>query len=195
MQNNSLLDSAFEKFDAVNGEDPRVWTVDSVDYPQELFFSERHTEWVKKLKPDASDALLLASRCQHICRWEIPRNSYPVGRAGYLKWRSDLKVFHAERAGELLEQVGYNGEMVNRVKELNLKKNLKSDPECQTLEDALCLVFMQYQFDDLIAGTEEGKMIKIVQKTWAKMSEQGHAEALKLDLSDAALAVVGKALA
>lgn len=195
MQNNNLLDRAFEKFDAVNGEDPRVWSADGVDYPQELFFSERHTEWVKALAPDASEALLLASRCQHICRWESPRSDYPEGRAGYLKWRSDLKFFHADKAGGILADIGYDEETIERVKSLNLKKGIKTDAECQTLEDALCLTFLEEQFDALIAGTESEKMIKIVQKTWAKMSEQGHAEALKLDLSETALAVVKRALA
>lgn len=195
MQDASLFETAIEIFDTTNAQDPRMWEVDGVAHPQELWFSERHTEWVRKLNPEASEALLLASRCQHICRWEVPRNSYPMGRPGYLKWRSDLKKFHADKAGELLKQVGYDDETVARVQQLNLKQNLSSDRDCQTLEDALCLTFMQYQFDALIADTEEGKMIKIVQKTWGKMSEKGHAEALKLDLSVQGLAVVQNALA
>lgn len=195
MEKDALFEIAFEKFDAANSQDPRQWKVAEESYPQELYFSEQHTKWVLKLNPDASDALLLASRCQHICRWEISRNSYPMDRPGYLKWRSDLKIFHAEKAGTILSEVGYDTETIQRVQELNLKKNLRKDPECQTLEDALCLTFMEQQFDDLIADTEEEKMIKIVQKTWAKMSDQGHQEALKLDLSEAALTIVRKALA
>lgn len=172
-----------------------MWCADGEDYPQELFFSERHTAWVRALAPEASEALLLASRCQHICRWESPRSNYPMDRAGYLKWRSDLKFFHADKAAKVLEEVGYDAQTIARVRSLNLKKGIKSDPECQILEDALCLTFMQFQFDALIADTEPEKMVRIVQKTWAKMSEQGHTEALKLDLSEAALAVVQKALA
>lgn len=194
MEKDALFEIAFEKFDAENSQDPRQWTVGEESYPQELFFSEQHTKWVMKLDPDASDALLLASRCQHICRWEIPRKSYPMDRPGYLTWRSDLKKFHAEKAGEILAEVGYDAAMIERVQELNLKKNLRKDPECQTLEDALCLTFMEQQFDALIADTEEEKMIKIVQKTWGKMSDGGHQEALKLDLSKTALAIVQKAL-
>lgn len=195
MQDDSLFEQAMDVFDATNSQDPRMWEVGGVAYPQELWFSERHTEWVKKLAPEASEALLLASRCQHICRWEVPRNSYPMGRPGYLKWRSDLKMFHAEKAGQLLREVGYDDAVIARVQQLNLKKNLSSDSECQALEDALCLTFLEYQFDALIADTEEGKMIKIVQKTWGKMSEEGHAQALQLDLSAQGLAVVQKALA
>ncbi|MEO1857804.1 MAG: DUF4202 domain-containing protein [Rubritalea sp.] len=194
MQDSLRFETAIEIFDTTNAQDPRIWEVGGIAHPQELWFSERHTEWVKKLKPDASEALLLASRCQHICRWEVPRTTYPMGRPGYLKWRSDLKLFHADKAGELLKEVGYDDEIIARVQQLNLKKNLSTDSECQTLEDALCLTFMQYQFDDLIADTEERKMIKIVQKTWGKMSEQGHTEALKLDFSEESLAIVQKAL-
>lgn len=195
MEKDDLFKIAFEKFDAANSLDPRQWTVDGKSYPQECFFAEQHTKWILKLDPDASDALLLASRCQHICRWEIPRKSYPMDRAGYLRWRSDLKKFHAEKAGEILREIGFDEGTISRVQELNLKKNLQNDRECQMLEDALCLTFMEYQFDALIAGTEEEKMIKIVQKTWGKMSESGHEEALKLNFSEVALAVVQKALA
>lgn len=195
MEKDALFELAFEKFDAANAQDPRQWAEDGRSMPQELFFAEQHTKWVLKLEPGASDALLLASRCQHLCRWEIPRKSYPMDRAGYLTWRSDLKKFHAEKAGEILREVGYEDAMVERVQELNLKKNMRNDSECQTLEDALCLAFMEHQFDDLIDDTEESKMVKIVQKTWNKMSEQGHEEALKLALSDKALAIVQKALA
>jgi len=195
MEKDALFEVAFEKFDAANSLDPRQWAADGKSYPQECFFAEQHTKWVLELDPDASDTLLLASRCQHICRWEIPRKSYEMDRAGYLTWRSDLKKFHADKAGAILRDVGYDEATIARVQDLNLKKNLKNDPECQTLEDALCLAFMEHQFDDLIADTDEEKMIKIVQKTWGKMSEQGHEEALKLHLSESALAVVQKALA
>jgi hypothetical protein len=195
MEKEALFELAIEKMDAANSVDPRQWVADGTSYPQELFFAEQHTKWVEKLDPEASDELLLAARSQHICRWEIPRKSYPMDRAGYLTWRSDLKKFHAEKAGEILKAVGYDDEAVARVQELNLKKNLRKDAECQTLEDALCLAFMEHQFDDLIDDTEEEKMIKIVQKTWGKMSDRGHEEALKLDLSDKALVIVQKALA
>lgn len=195
MEKDALFELAFEKFDAANSQDPRQWVHEGESMPQELFFSEQHTKWVLKLEPGASDPLLLASRCQHICRWEIPRQSYTMDRTGYLTWRSDLKKFHAEKAGEILREIGYDEVLIERVQALNLKKNLRKDPECQTLEDALCLAFMEHQFDALIEDTEEDKMVKIVQKTWGKMSEKGHAEALRLDLSDSALSIVQKALA
>ena len=40
------------------------------------------TDWVRKLAPDAGEALLLAARAHHIRRWTVPRASYPDGRAG-----------------------------------------------------------------------------------------------------------------
>ena len=185
---------AFGKFDASNAEDPNTVTVDGQQQPKELVFAKRLTEAVMLLDPDASEPLRLASRCQHICRWQVPRNTQPMGRAGYLKWRAGLKKFHAEKSAAILEVVGYDAETVQRVQELNLKKNLKTDPDCQTLEDALCLVFLGHQFDKLIADTEEEKMLGIVRKTWAKMTPRGQQAAAALNFSEQAQAVLAKAL-
>lgn len=182
-------------FGAANAEDPNSITSDGVTQPKELFLAQCLTEAVLQLDPAASEPLRLASRCQHIRRWEIPRSTQPMNRAGYLKWREELKKFHAETSGGILRQAGYPEEAITRVQELNLKKNLRTDPDCQTLEDALCLVFLRHQFDELIAGTGHEKMIKIVQKTWAKMSEKGQAAALRLDYSPQAQHILTEALA
>ncbi|MEM6823370.1 MAG: DUF4202 family protein, partial [Verrucomicrobiota bacterium] len=88
---------ALDQFDKENANDPNLEVVEGKEVPHELLDAQRLFRWVEKLKPEASEALLLASRCQHICRWEILRSSYPEGRAGYLKWRQDLKLFHADR--------------------------------------------------------------------------------------------------
>ncbi|GAA5494773.1 hypothetical protein Rhal01_00937 [Rubritalea halochordaticola] len=189
------LAAAFCKFDAANDQDPRKITVDGEEQSHETWYARRLTDWVMRLDPDPSESLLLASRCQHICRWQIPRSNYPEGRAGYLKWREELKKFHAEKAEEILREVGYDDETLAQVRELNLKKNLKNNPDCQTLEDSLCLIFLIHQFDALIMSTDEEKMIKIVQKTWAKMSERGQQEALKLSYSSQAKDMIEKALA
>ena len=192
--NDSLLAQAFDRFDAANAEDPNAVIVDGVEQPKELVFAKRLTKAVLQLEPMASVELQLASRCQHICRWKVPRSTQPMGRAGYLKWRAGLKVFHAAKSTEILHDVGYDEETIERVQDLNQKKNLKSDPDCQTLEDALCLVFLEHQFDLLIENTEEGKMLRIVQKTWAKMSERGQKTAAQLDFSELAAGVLKKAL-
>lgn len=193
--NEEMLNEAYALFDAANAEDPNRLSVDGAEQPKELVFAKRLTKAVLKLDPSASEALRLASRCQHICRWEIPRSTQPMGRVGYLKWRSLLKKFHAEKSGEILRRVGYDEAIITRVQDLNLKKNLKTDPECQTLEDALCLVFLEHQFDALIADTEEEKMLGIVRKTWAKMSPHGHEAAKSLPFSEQAQAVLEKSLA
>lgn len=190
MNDPDFLTRAFERFDATNREDPNQILVDDVQQSKELVFAKRLTESIRSLNPDASETLLLASRCQHLCRWEVPRSTEPMGRVGYLKWRAGLKKFHASKSAEILRDVGYPDEVVERVQALNLKKNLTSDPDCQTLEDALCLVFLKYQFNALIAHTDQEKMVRIVQKTWAKMSEQGQTEAQKIDFSTEAQSIL-----
>ena len=175
------FEAALRRFDGENSRDPNVETVDGAAHPRELLYARRLTDWVLHLCPDASEALRLAARCQHVCRWEIPRHSYPMTRPGYLKWRADLKIFHAQKAGEILHEAGYDGDVVRRVQDLNLKKNFPNDPDGRVLEDALCLVFLQFQLADLAAKTAEDKTINALQKSWQKMSEAARAEALKLD--------------
>lgn len=189
-----MLEDAYARFDAANAEDPNLITVDGKQEPKELFFAACLTEAVLALDPEASEALRLAARCQHIRRWEIPRSSQPAGRAGYLKWRTLLKQFHAETSGQILRAAGYGPGIIEQVQDLNLKKNLNTDPDCQTLEDALCLVFLEHQFDALIADTEEQKMLTIIRKTWAKMSPRGHEAASRLDFSPRARDMLAKAL-
>jgi hypothetical protein len=115
-------------------------------------------------------------------------------RAGYLRWRSDLKQFHAGKSAEILRAVGYDEETISRVSSLNLKKLLGRDPDCQVLEDGLCLVTLQYQLADLIAKTEPAKMIEILRKTWKKMSPAAHAQALQLPFSETERRVIEEAL-
>jgi hypothetical protein len=171
---------AIRRFDEANSADPNTVVIDGKPVPYELFYAQRLTEWVERLSPSASPALLLAAHCQHICRWMIPRSSYPMTRAGYLKWRTDLKQFHAEKSGQILSESGCSPDLIARVQELNLKKNLGQDPELQTLEDALCLVTLQYQLTDLVRKTDPDKMVNILQKTWKKMSAQARDEAGRL---------------
>lgn len=184
------FDAAIRRFDEENGRDPSKENGQA----RELLYAQRLTEWVLRLCPDASEALRLAARCQHLCRWEIPRANYPMTRPGYLKWRADLKKFHAQRAGEILREVGYDGETIQRVQDLNLKKNFPADPECRVLEDALCLVFLEFQFTDLAAKTSDDKMINAIKKSWEKMTETGRAEALKLSYGAREKMLIGKAL-
>jgi len=186
--------AALRRFDEENSHDPNSEIVDGVSHPRELLYAQWLTDWVLKLNPNASEELRLAARCQHICRWKIPRDSYPMDRPGYLKWRADLKRFHAEHSGEILREVGYPEAQIARVQDLNLKKNFPNDPESRVLEDALCLVFLEHQLTDLAAKTSEEKVIVALQKSWKKMTPAAHAEALKLSYSPREQALIDQAL-
>ena len=175
------FEAALRRFDAENARDPNREIADGISHPRELLYAQRLTDWVLRLCPDASEELRLAARCQHICRWEIPRNSYPMTRPGYLKWRADLKQFHAQKAGEILREIGYDETSIRRVQGLNLKKDFPDDPETRVLEDALCLVFLQFQFAGLAAKTDEDKTINALRKSWRKMTDTARAAALKLE--------------
>ena len=185
---------AIRRFDEANSADPNTVIIDGRPVPHELFYAQRLTEWVERLSPRASPALRLAARCQHICRWMIPRSSYPMTRVGYLKWRTDLKQFHAKKSGEIMADSGCSEPLVARVQQLNLKKNLGQDEELQVLEDALCLVTLQYQLTDLVRKTEPEKMISILQKTWKKMSAQARDEALRLSYPEDQKSLLSQAL-
>jgi len=115
-------------------------------------------------------------------------------RAGYLKWRADLKKFHARRAGDILRETGYDDEIIQRVQDLNLKKNFPNDAETRILEDALCLVFLEFQFADLAAKMDDDKTINALQKSWQKMTEAARAEALKLNYGDREKSLLQRAL-
>ncbi len=191
----SRFSRAVAAFDEANSADPNQEEVDGRAVPHEWVDAQRVSAWVFRLEPQASEVLRLASRCQHICRWKRPRDQYPQTRAGYLKWRQDLKRFHAETAGEILREVGYEEGVVEAVQALNLKKSLSAGGEVQVLEDALCLTFLQYEFGTFRKTVSEERMIGILQKTWKKMSAQAREEALGLDLDPEALELVKKALA
>ena len=185
---------AMEKFDAENARDPNVEMVQGAPRPRELLYAERLSEWVLRLSPGASEALRLAARCQHICRWLVPRQSQPMTRPGYLRWRADLKEFHAQIAGKILREAGYTDDLVQKVQDLNRKKNFPADPESRVLEDALCLVFLEFQFAGLADKMSEDKMINAVQKTWKKMTPAAQSRALALPLGSKERALVGRAL-
>ena len=185
---------AVQRFDAANAADPNTEDTDGRAWPRELLYAHRLTAWVLKLCPHPSEELRLAARSQHLCRWMIPRQSYPMTRPGYLKWRAALKIFHARKAGEILRETGYPEEVITRVQALNLKKDFPHDPEGRVLEDALCLVFLEFQFGDLARRSPDEKMISALQKSWHKMTPAGQAEAVKLPLGPAETRLLERAL-
>ena len=184
-QQQSKLSVALARIDSVNAADPRGY---------ELEYARRLSAWVERLCPSASEPLQLAARAQHIGRWLSPRESYPPGRSGYLKWRTDLKQLHAQKTGEILHEVGCDDPTVTRVQDLIQKRNFPRDTEACVLEDALCLLFLETQFTTTTAKTGAEKMVVILQKTWQKMTPQAHQLALTLPLPADCLALVKRAL-
>ncbi|BCB26803.1 hypothetical protein SKTS_16890 [Sulfurimicrobium lacus] len=193
----SRFDQAIAKFDAANAQDPNKEVFDGKEYPKELLYAQRMSAMQQRFAPDASEALQLAVRAQHICRWKIPRDTYPMDKAGYMQWRTFLYKYHGETAGEIMREVGYDEEIISKVKSLLRKEKLKLNPETQALEDIIDLTFLQHYLEAFVtkySHYEEEKLLDILRKTWKKMSEQGHEAALKLDYTPEMLAVVKKAL-
>ena len=163
--------------DAANAEDPNQ----DQSQPKELLYGQRMSDMLARFQPDANEAVRLAVRAQHIQRWKIPRSQYPMTKEGYLAWRTGLYKFHAETAGELMRQAGYDDTMIERVKKAVSKRGVKVNPDTQMLEDVAGLVFIEYYMLDF-AGTKpeysEEKWLDIIRKTWKKMSDAAHAFAL-----------------
>jgi hypothetical protein len=189
------LASAIAAIDAANAEDPETIVVRGEQRPKEQAHAALMTEWVHRLDPEATDAQLLAARAHHLRRWSIPRSSYPDGRAGYLRWRTSLNRQHAVEVGAILTDVGYDAATIDRVQRIIRKEALKTDTAVQTHEDALCLVFVETQLDDLVDRLGDDKAVDVVAKTLRKMSPRGIDAALALPLDARAQAVVERAMA
>lgn len=185
---------AIAAIDDANADDPNTLMIDGVERPKELAHAEVMQGWVQRLDPTADEAQLLAARAHHLRRWALPRDSYPEGRAGYLRWRTALKARHAEDVGQILAESGYGPELIARVQGIIRKEGLASDPAVQTHEDALCLTFMQTQFFELADRLGDDKTVDVVRKTLAKMSTQGQEEALRLPLDPIERLLVERAL-
>lgn len=179
--------AAIAAIDAANADDPATLLVDGIPRPKEQTHAEMMTDWVLRLRPDASETLLLAARAHHLRRWMIPRDSFPAGRGGYLRWRRALHHVHAELAAAILEQHGYRRAEVERVYSLIAKEPLlqQGDEEAQTLEDALSLVFFDTQLDATLADLDERQQRRVVGRTWRKMSRAGQQALRDMNLSEA----------
>ena len=185
---------ALALIDKKNAEDIHSYHAHGLDFPKELLYSQRMSQKLLQFRPQASMALQIAARAQHICRWKIARDAYPMDRVGYLKWREDLKKFHAKTTVVILEKAGYSEEFIARVSFLIEKKLLKKDAETQLLEDVICLVFMEYYLDPFVQKHDREKMKNIILKTWNKMSDKGHQEALKINYTPENLQLIKDSL-
>jgi Domain of unknown function (DUF4202) len=189
------LAAALTAIDAANTDDPNMITVDGVERPKELTHAELMTRWVRTLDPNCSDEQILAARAHHLRRWTIPRASYPDGRSGYLRWRAALKRQHGDDVTAILRDAGYDDESVARVQAIVTKRGLGRDHAVQVHEDALCLVFLETQLDELARKMGDDKTVDILQKTAKKMSPAGLEAARALRFSPPASALLERALA
>lgn len=178
------LAAIFNDFDVFNKQDPSQEELEGKSVPKEFAYAVRMSSRLDEYDPNASPAVKLAARCQHIGRWKIPRSSYPMDKVGYIKWRNELKKFHAETAGSIMEKHRVDRDLIDRVKFLVQKKDLKNDPETQTLEDVVCLVFLEHYLEEFAGKHPEDKLIDILAKTWRKMSPRAQKAALKIAYSD-----------
>lgn len=188
------LGHVLELIDRANAADPHTEIADGVERPREWLYGQRMSTWLQRICPDASEHLKIAARGQHIRRWEVPRDTYPASREGYLQWRTYLYRFHADHLAELMAAAGYGAADIERVGYIVQKRGLKTDPEVQTLEDVICLVFLEHHLAGFAASQDPDKLVEIVRKTWRKMSERGHDFALQLPFSDAIRPLLAKAL-
>ncbi|MDP2834828.1 MAG: DUF4202 domain-containing protein [Pseudomonadota bacterium] len=189
------FNQAIALFDAANAEDPNQ----DEGQPKELLYAQRMTEMIGRYAPDASEVAQLAVRAQHIKRWTVPRNTYPMTKEGYFAWRTGLYKYHADTAGELMRQAGYDDAMIDQVKKAVGKRALKVNPDTQLMEDVADLVFIEYYmlpFAGANPDYNEEKWLEIIRKTWKKMSDNAHAFALsgQIKLPEPLLPLITKAI-
>lgn len=183
-----MKEKAIELINKVHSSDPKG---------EALLYANQCFEWLAKINSNYTEEQEMAARCQHFKRWEIPRSDFPVGKKGYYQWRIGLYQYQADKAGEVLESVGYSVDFVSSVKSMISKKDLRNDANSQLIEDVACLVFLNYHIQPFASSKDytEEKWIKIIQKTWGKMSEKAHKFALEINYNAAILDLIKKALA
>lgn len=193
MPDNKKFEQAIALFDAYNSNDPHREKLNDQEVPKEFLYAIRMTGRLNHYAPDAPDYVQLAVRSQHIGRWEIARDSYPMDRKGYLQWRSQLAIHHANVAEKILQECGYDDDTIAKVKFLLQKKQLHHNPDTQLLEDVICLVFIEFYLEDFAREHDDEKVVDILKKTLKKMSPRAIQEALKIPVSSHIGALIGKA--
>ncbi len=167
------LHALLARIDAANGEDPHTENEGGVEHAKELLYARRMSGWLERLRPDASPALRIAARAQHLERWAIPRDRFPPGRTGYLRWRTTLGAHHAERTAELMREAGFDGDTIAAAAALLRKEGLARampDSDVQALEDCACLVFLEHYLEPFAGKHPPAKVADILTRTWRKMS-------------------------
>lgn len=188
--------NAFAAIDAANSLDPKSLDVEGVSKPANLIYGLRMSAELKQFAPDASEALQIAARGQHIERWIIPREQYPTGLQGYRRWRRALMDHHAARLSAILADLSYDPKVIGRVVSIVRKERLKEDDEVQTLEDVICIVFVKYEFEAFAAKHtgDDARLADILAKTWRKMTERGHRAALSIPPAPRVVSLLNKGI-
>lgn len=200
MSDPQKLEKTLQLIDEANSEDPNKVSVEGKEVPKELLYSQRMSEMLQRFKPDADDEMKIAIHAQHIQRWKSPRTDYPMDRIGYLKWRVDLYKFHANTVAEIMKQVGWSEESIERVKKAVGKKGIKINPDSQLLEDIADLVFLEHYMEEFVEKHpeyDEEKWLDIIRKTWKKMSPEAQTFALEgnIKLPEHLVPLIQKAVA
>jgi len=174
------LKLAISAFDRLNAEDPNRISDGGSERPRELVHAERLSAWIERLDPSPSLPLRLAARCQHLMRWKIPRSDFPEGRGGYHRWRRRAMEFHAEQSARVLSELGFEPAVIEAVRRINQKLEMREHPDVQTMEDALCLSFIEHELEAFAAKHPDPKLTRILRETWQKMSARGRERAAEL---------------
>lgn len=189
-----MSNAFFDAIDRANALDPNLVPWEGSLHPRAQLQGVLASYWLSKLAASPAMAVQIAARGHHLERWVIPRDSYPDGRAGYLRWRAQLKKHHAEALQRVLTPLGAEADMLARAQELVQRIGLGSDPEAQLIEDVACLVFIETDFEALSARLDHGKLVNAVQKTVKKMSAHSIALSRETRLSASARAALADAL-
>lgn len=175
--------------DQVNASDPNQLHGRALALVQ----GERATTWLAQLTNDPSPELELCVRAHHLRRWELKRADYPTGRQGYLRWRRANKAHQGESLATIMQDAGWDASSIERARTLLLRTKLRSDADTQMLEDTACLVFLETQFEAMVASTDHDHLVSIVTKTLRKMSPAAIDLAASVALGDGAAAVLSEA--
>jgi len=194
MINTNQLEQCYQAIDDINSQDPNL-DPHAQNTAKSLVYGQRMTSTLSNFMDNPPQLLAIACRAQHIQRWFIPRQDFPMGRIGYLNWRRKLAEHHADLGSKIMQANGFSDKECQQLRKILTKQGIKSDPLVQALEDVACLVFIQYYFDDFCQQHDDEKIIRVLQKTWAKMSDKGHKAAAQLTLSNQGQRLINQALA
>lgn len=192
-ESDARLLAAVEAIDELNAEDPTRVTWQGATFPKELLHAQRVTFWLLQLDPGADACQQVAARAHHLRRWAVPRATYPAGRAGYLRWRRDQKLRHAQEVATLLEDLAWTSDDIASVQEIVRKDGLGADTadvRVQHHEDALCLTFVEMQLADVLEAMGEERTIALLRKTFRKVSPVAAEMAVAAAPDDASAAVL-----